>query len=69
VGQATFIGKAGGSRDATIFSLKGQKWTLTFFSGHARHTLVQGNNGDRALVAQLLPTHQPRAIINFAAVS
>jgi dTDP-glucose 4,6-dehydratase len=34
-----------------------------------RHTLVQGDIGDRALVSQLLATHQPRAIVNFAAES
>ncbi len=34
-----------------------------------RHTLVQGDIGDRDLVAQLLATHQPRAVINFAAES
>ena len=34
-----------------------------------RHTLVQGDIGDRDLVSQLLSTHQPRAIINFAAES
>jgi len=34
-----------------------------------RHTLVQGDIGDRALVERLLATHQPRAVINFAAES
>ena len=35
----------------------------------ARHTFVRGCIGDAALVAQLLATHQPRAVINFAAES
>jgi dTDP-glucose 4,6-dehydratase len=34
-----------------------------------RHALVQGDIGDRALVDDLLQTHQPRAVINFAAES
>ncbi len=35
----------------------------------ARHSFVQGDIGDRALVSQLLQQHQPRAVINFAAES
>ena len=42
---------------------------LQSLQGDARHSLVQGDIGDRALVAQLLATHQPRAVINFAAES
>ena len=34
-----------------------------------RHTFVRGDIGDRELVVRLLETHQPRAIINFAAES
>ena len=37
--------------------------------GDARHTFVQGEIGDRALLDKLLALHQPRAIINFAAES
>jgi len=37
--------------------------------GDVRHTLVQGDIGDAALVAKLLAEHQPRAVINFAAES
>lgn len=33
------------------------------------HTFVHGDIGDRALLAQLLSEHKPRAIINFAAES
>ena len=33
------------------------------------HTLVVGDIGDAALVRQLLETHQPNAIVNFAAES
>jgi dTDP-glucose 4,6-dehydratase len=32
-----------------------------------RHQFVRGDIGDRALVAKLLDTHRPRAIVNFAA--
>jgi hypothetical protein len=34
-----------------------------------RHIFVQGDIGDRALVARLLAEHRPRAIVNFAAES
>ena len=37
--------------------------------GDARHTFVQGDIGDRALLDKLLALHHPRAIINFAAES
>jgi dTDP-glucose 4,6-dehydratase len=47
----------------------GNPETLQSLQGDARHTLVQGDIGDRKLVAQLLKTHQPRAVVNFAAES
>lgn len=34
-----------------------------------RHVFVQGDIGDAALVASLLATHQPRAVLHFAAES
>jgi dTDP-glucose 4,6-dehydratase len=34
-----------------------------------RHTFVQGDICDRALVAELLRKHEPRAIVHFAAES
>ena len=37
--------------------------------GDARHTFVQGDIGDSALVQSLLAQHKPRAIVNFAAES
>ena len=43
--------------------------TLASLQGHPRHTFVQGDIGDRALVERLLAKHQPRAVINFAAES
>ncbi|BEI32919.1 dTDP-glucose 4,6-dehydratase [Polynucleobacter sp. HIN5] len=43
--------------------------TLDSLKNDSRHVFVQGDIGDRALVAQLLKEHQPRAIVNFAAES
>lgn len=43
--------------------------TLSSLDGDARHTFVQGDIGDRALVAKLLAEHRPDAIVNFAAES
>jgi len=47
----------------------GNPENLQSLQGDARHTLVQGDIGDAALVAKLLAEHQPRAVINFAAES
>ena len=47
----------------------GNPETLQSLQGDARHTLVQGDIGDTALVTQLLARHQPRAVVNFAAES
>jgi dTDP-glucose 4,6-dehydratase len=47
----------------------GNPETLQSLQGDARHTLVQGDIGDTTLVNQLLRTHQPRAVVNFAAES
>ena len=43
--------------------------TLSSLQGDARHTFVEGDIGDRALLERLLAEHQPRAVINFAAES
>jgi dTDP-glucose 4,6-dehydratase len=37
--------------------------------GDSRHHFVQGDIGDTILVSQLLATHQPRAVLHFAAES
>jgi dTDP-glucose 4,6-dehydratase len=47
----------------------GNPETLARLQGHARHTFVQGDIGDSALLTRLLTEHQPRAVINFAAES
>ncbi len=43
--------------------------TLVGLKGDARHTLVQCDIADGALVASLLAAHRPRAVVNFAAES
>jgi dTDP-glucose 4,6-dehydratase len=43
--------------------------TLASLQGKPQHVFVQGDIGDPTLVPQLLQTHQPRAVINFAAES
>ena len=43
--------------------------TLAPLQGDARHTFVQGDIGDSALVASLLARYRPRAVLNFAAES
>lgn len=47
----------------------GNLHNLDSLQGDARHTFVQGDIGDRALLQRLLAEHQPRAVINFAAES
>jgi dTDP-glucose 4,6-dehydratase len=47
----------------------GNRDTLAALDGHAGHLFVHGDIGDRALVAALLTTHRPCAVINFAAES
>ncbi|GLQ95656.1 dTDP-glucose 4,6-dehydratase [Dyella mobilis] len=43
--------------------------TLAPLQGQEGHVFVQGDIGDRALVAKLLAEHRPEAIVNFAAES
>lgn len=47
----------------------GNKQTLAPLEEDNRHVFVQGDIGDRVLVAQLLKDYQPRAVLNFAAES
>ena len=47
----------------------GNLHNLTSVQGDVRHTFVQGDIGDAALVARLLAEHKPRAVVNFAAES
>ncbi|HKU17751.1 MAG TPA: dTDP-glucose 4,6-dehydratase [Candidatus Saccharimonadales bacterium] len=43
--------------------------TLESLNDNDKHIFVQGDIGDRALVASLLEKHRPSAIVNFAAES
>ena len=52
-----------------LLTYAGNLEDLTTLKGDSRHYFVQGNIGDRALLAKLLAQHQPRAVINFAAES
>ena len=47
----------------------GNLQNLESLSSHAGHTFVQGDIGDPELLANLLRTHKPRAVIHFAAES
>jgi dTDP-glucose 4,6-dehydratase len=47
----------------------GNPANLAPLKGDARYIFAQGDINDRALVADLLKTHQPRAIVHFAAES
>ena len=47
----------------------GNLQSLQSLQGNASHVFVQGDIGDRALVAKLLAEHQPFAVLNFAAES
>jgi dTDP-glucose 4,6-dehydratase len=42
---------------------------LAALKDDSRHMFVKGDINDRALIAQLLQTHQPRAMVHFAAES
>ncbi len=42
---------------------------LSALNGDERHLFVRGDIGDAGLIAGLLDTHQPRAVVNFAAES
>ena len=42
---------------------------LASLQGDQRHIFVKGDIGDAELMAGLLATHQPRAVVNFAAES
>ena len=47
----------------------GNLQNLASVAANPKHIFVPGDMGDAALVAELLATHKPRAILNFAAES
>ena len=55
--------------DLDALTYAGNLANLASLQGDARHTFVQGDIGDRALVDQLLARHRPRAVVHFAAES
>ncbi|TDP71413.1 dTDP-glucose 4,6-dehydratase [Roseateles toxinivorans] len=60
--------------DETVVNLDaltyaGNLRNLASLQGDARHVFVKGDICDRALVGSLLQTHQPRALLHFAAES
>ena len=62
------------NRDESVVNLDlltyaGNLENLAALAGDARHIFVHGDIGDRELVAQLLATYRPRAVLNFAAES
>lgn len=52
-----------------LLTYAGNLENLSSIKADPRHIFVQGNIGNRALVAKLLAEYQPRAVINFAAES
>ncbi len=52
-----------------LLTYAGNAENLSLLDGDARHQLVRGDICDAELVASLLRTHQPRAIVHFAAES
>ncbi|AZY52107.1 dTDP-glucose 4,6-dehydratase [Bordetella avium] len=78
-GGAGFIGSnfildwLAGEQEAVVnldaLTYAGNLENLADLAGDARHLFVQGNICDRTLIDQLLATHQPRAIVHFAAES
>ena len=77
-GGAGFIGschvlrtRAAGTPVVTLDKLtySGNLANLAPLAGDADHTFVQGDIGNSELVAHLLRTHRPAAVINFAAES
>ena len=50
-------------------SYAGNMESLSPVADDGRHIFVQGDIGDASLIARLLESHRPRAIVNFAAES
>ena len=55
--------------DLDKLTYAGSLKNLDALRGDARHTFVQGDIGDRALLRKLLERHRPRAIVHLAAES
>jgi dTDP-glucose 4,6-dehydratase len=78
-GGAGFIGSnfvldwIAGSGEAVVnvdkLTYAGNLENLARLNGDPRHVFVQGDIGDERLMSELLASHQPRAVLNFAAES
>jgi dTDP-glucose 4,6-dehydratase len=71
---ANFILNWLASSDESVINLDkltyaGNLMSLAPLANDARYTFVEGDIGDSQLVQQLLTTHRPRAVLNFAAES
>ncbi|MBU0498487.1 MAG: dTDP-glucose 4,6-dehydratase [Gammaproteobacteria bacterium] len=71
---SNFVGQAlagGGVKviNLDLLTYAGNPENLSGLEGHPDYRFVQGDIGDRALVARLLHEHRPDALINFAAES
>jgi dTDP-glucose 4,6-dehydratase len=61
--------KAEGIINLDKLTYAGNLTTLEALKDDPRHVFVNGDIGDKELLARLLKEHQPRAIVNFAAES
>ncbi len=52
-----------------LLTYAGNLENLKSLEGNAAHIFVKGDIGDSALIRELLKTHKPRAVLNFAAES
>jgi dTDP-glucose 4,6-dehydratase len=64
-----FAGADEGVVNLDKLTYAGNLETLRSIAADPRHVFVEGDIGDRKLVAELLALHRPRAIVNFAAES
>ena len=67
--QHWLAGRQGRVVNLDKLTYAGNPENLAPLGDSARHTLVRGDIGDRALISELLRTHQPVAVVNFAAES
>ena len=54
--------------DLDKLTYAGNPENLSALAGNDRHTLVRGDIGDRAIVADLLRTHRPVAVVNLTLI-
>ncbi|MBG9389810.1 dTDP-glucose 4,6-dehydratase [Caenimonas aquaedulcis] len=73
IGSAFILGWLDGSDEPVVnldlLTYAGHPGNLQGVAGNPRYHFVHGDIGDQELLGRLLETHQPRAIVNFAAES